>query len=570
MPHRIDRRCFMRPTRVVERLKVDAAVEWIVLIPWGGVHAPTAMPTADRLFRLGRRPGVTDALRMPPPILDLRDITKSFPGVQALKGVGLDMQAGEVHALLGENGAGKSTLIKIVSGVYQPDGGTIRIDGREVRFDSPLDAQRAGIATIYQELLLFPELTVAENIFMGHAPRSRLGGIDWGAMRDKARALLASLDIHDLDAGRVVGTLSVGNRQRVEIAKALSQNARILIMDEPTAALTEHDVERLFAIVRLLRARGVGIVYISHRLEEVFLLADRVTVFRDGEYVATKRVAETDRDDLIQMMVGRKIDTLFPKLEAVIGEPVLELRNLVRRPLTRDVSLSLRAGEILGLAGLVGSGRSELAQVIFGIMPADSGEIRLAGKPVAISSPTVAKRLGIAYVPEDRGTQGLVRAMRLRENVSMAVLEKLAHGPFIDRDAEARLAQSSVRQFNIRASSIAQIVNKLSGGNQQKVVLGKWLASEPRVLILDEPTRGIDVGAKAEIHRLMSELARQGLAILMISSELTEIMGMSDRILVMREGRIAGEFARGVATQEVIAAAMMSSAVPPAARAAAG
>jgi rhamnose transport system ATP-binding protein len=495
-----------------------------------------------------------------PPVLALADVSKSFPGVRALKSVRFDMQAGEVHALLGENGAGKSTLIKIISGVHRPDLGSIRIDGREVAFASPLEAQRAGIATIYQELLLFPELTVAENIFMGHAPRTRLGAIDWGQMRLEARALLASLDIRDLDVNQVVGTLSVGNRQRVEIAKALSQNARILIMDEPTAALTEHDVARLFDIVRLLRARSVGIVYISHRLEEVFLLADRVTVFRDGEYVATKAVAETNRDDLIQMMVGRKIDALFPKADVPIGEPVLELRDIVRKPVANGVSLTLRAGEILGLAGLVGSGRSELAQAVFGITPADSGEIRLGGRAVRIRNPAEAKRLGIAYVPEDRGTQGLVRPMPLKDNVSLAVLGRIARHTLIDRAAEVRLAEESIRRFDIRASGIEQIVAKLSGGNQQKVVLSKWLARAPKLLILDEPTRGIDVGAKAEIHRLMGELARQGLAILMISSELTEIMGMSDRILVMREGRIAAEFARGAATQEAIVAAMMSDA----------
>ena len=509
----------------------------------------------------GGTAGITPATDGPP-VLELTDISKSFPGVQALKAVRFDMWAGEVHALLGENGAGKSTLIKIVSGVHRPDQGSIRIDGQEVGFDNPLAAQRAGIATIYQELLLFPELTVAENIFMGHAPRRRLGAIDWPKMRAQARALLASLEIHDLDVNQVVGTLSVGNRQRIEIAKALSQNARILIMDEPTAALTERDVERLFAIVRLLRARGVGIVYISHRLEEIFLLADRVTVFRDGEYVATKRVSETDRDDLIQMMVGRRIDALFPKLEAPIGEPVLELRDVVRKPATHGVSLTLRAGEILGLAGLVGSGRSELAHVIFGITPADSGEIRLGGQAVTIRNPAQAKRLGIAYVPEDRGTQGLVRPMQLKENVSLAVLARVARHSFIDRAAEAALAAASIRKFGIRASGIGQIVNKLSGGNQQKVVLSKWLASGPKLLILDEPTRGIDVGAKAEIHRLMSELAQQGMGILMISSELTEIMGMSDRILVMREGRIVAEFARAAATQEAIAAAMMSSSEP--------
>ena len=493
-------------------------------------------------------------------VLGLEHITKSFPGVKALDDVRFDVRAGEVHALLGENGAGKSTLIKIVSGLYQPDAGTVRLDGEEVRFASPHDAQAAGIATIFQELLLFPELSVAENVFMGHAPRTRFGALDWAAMRAQTQDLLASLDIHDLDVTRMVGTLSVGNRQRVEIAKALSQNARILIMDEPTAALTEADVLRLFGIVRLLRERGVGIVYISHRLEEVFTLADRVTVLRDGVYVGTRDVAATSTDELITMMVGRTIENLFPKLDAEIGRPLLEVRDLCGEPLFRDVSLELRAGEIVGLAGLVGAGRSELAQAIFGIKPADSGTIRIDGQPVRIRSPAQAKRLGIAYVPEDRGTQGLVRPMRLRENVSLAVLRQMARGPFIDRGAETALAERSIRQLSIRASGSEQVVEKLSGGNQQKVVLSKWLATRPRVLIMDEPTRGIDVGAKAEIHRLMSGLAGEGLAVLMISSELPEIMGMSDRILVMRGGTIVAEFARADASQEAIAAAMMSAA----------
>ncbi len=492
-------------------------------------------------------------------ILRLEGISKSFPGVQALDDVNFEVRAGEVHALLGENGAGKSTLIKIISGVYEPDAGRMLLDGEEIRFSGPIDAQRAGIATIYQELLLFPELTVAENIFMGHAPRTRFGAIDWGAMRAEAEALLASLDIHDLDVTRIVGSLTVGNRQRVEIAKALSQNARILIMDEPTAALGGADVERLFDIVRLLRQRGVGIVYISHRLAEVFALADRVTVLRDGTYVGTRPVSETSEDDLITMMVGRTIDNLFPKLDTEVGATVLEVRGLHRKGQFHDISLELRAGEIVGLAGLVGSGRSELAQAIFGIAPPDGGEIRLDGRPVRIDSPSAAGRLGIAYVPEDRGTQGLIRPMRLRENVSLAVLDQVVRGPFIDHRAEVDLADRSIRRLSIRASGTEQVVEKLSGGNQQKVVLSKWLAAKPRVLIMDEPTRGIDVGAKAEIHRLMSGLAQQGLAILMISSELPEIMGMSDRILVMREGTLVAEFSRAAATQETIAAAMMGA-----------
>lgn len=491
------------------------------------------------------------------PILALDGIGKSFPGVRALHGVSFDVMRGEVHALLGENGAGKSTLIKIMSGVHPPDAGTIRLDGRVARFAAPSEARRAGIATIYQELLLFPELTVAENIFIGHAPRGRFGGLDWKRMRVETRRLLEGLDIHDLDPGQVVGTLSVGNRQRVEILRALSQDARVLIMDEPTAALTEHDVRRLFGIVRRLRERGVSVVYISHRLEEIFALADRVTVLRDGELVGTRPVRDTDHDGLVQMMVGRRIESLFPKQDVPVGAPVLEVTNLVRPPVTRAVSLTVRAGEIVGLAGLVGSGRSELAQAIFGATPATSGEIRLAGRVVRPQSPAEGSRLGIAYVPEDRATQGLVRPMTVRENASMAILDRLSRAGFIDRAGEERLADDTVRRFGVRTAGTEQVANKLSGGNQQKIVLGKWLATNPKVLILDEPTRGIDVGAKAEIHRLMSELAGKGLAILMISSELPEVLGMSDRVLVMREGRIVAEFARADATQERVGAAMM-------------
>jgi rhamnose transport system ATP-binding protein len=493
------------------------------------------------------------------PLLAVAGIEKSFPGVRALSGVSFEVAPGEVHALLGENGAGKSTLIKIISGVYQPDAGTLHVGGRPLRFDRPDDARRAGIATIYQELLLFRDLTVAENIFMGHAPRGRGGRLDWKAMAAKTQALLASLEISDLAPSQIVGTLSVGNRQRVEILRALSQDARLLIMDEPTAALTEYDVTRLFDIVRRLKSRGVGIIYISHRMDEVFQLADRVTVLRDGAQVGSRRVAETSAAELVQMMVGRQIESLFPKVAAAIGAPVLEVQDLVRRPLTKGVSLSVRAGEILGLAGLVGSGRSELAQTIFGVTPAESGQIVVCGKQVQIRSPGQARALGIAYVPEDRGTQGLVRAMNVRENFSLASLGKVARLGFIDSVAETRLAETGVARFRVRTGSLDQVVGRLSGGNQQKIVLGKWLANQPKLLILDEPTRGIDVGAKAEIHRLMSELAAQGLAILMISSELPEVLGMSDRVLVMREGRLVAEFSRAEATPEAVGAAMMGS-----------
>jgi rhamnose transport system ATP-binding protein len=494
-------------------------------------------------------------------LLELEGISKSFPGVRALEGVHFATSAGEVHALVGENGAGKSTLIKIVSGVYRPDEGTMRMDGVDVDFHSPHEAQAAGIATMYQELSLYPELSVAENMFMGHAPMRRVGRVevvDWKTMNERAVEVLASLDIHDLDVHRKVGTLNVGNRQRVEIAKALSINAKVLIMDEPTAALTESDVEQLFRIVRLLKARGVAIIYISHRLVEVFQLADRVTVLRDGHYVDSQPVAETTEGDLIRMMVGRTITELFPKLPTEVGAAVLEVRALTRRPQTNEVSFTVRSGEIVGVAGLVGSGRSETAQVIFGILRADSGDILLGGQKVSIASPGQAMKLGIAYVPEDRGTQGLVREMRIRENISMAVLGSMTRLGVVDRAAERRLGQTTITQLNIIATSGEQVVNKLSGGNQQKVVVGKWLASKPKLLIVDEPTRGVDVGAKAEIHRLMSELAQQGLGILMISSELPEVLGMSDRILVMRQGRLVAEFARSEATQTNVGAAMMS------------
>ena len=499
---------------------------------------------------------------MSEPLLQLSGINKYFPGVHALKDAQFDVRRGEVHALLGENGAGKSTMIKIISGVYKPDTGNIMLDGQQQTFNNPREAQSAGIATIYQELGLYPELSVAENIFMGHAPQKDWGlfkTVDWDTMQRRAEELLAELNIHNLDVQANVGTFNVGNRQRIEIAKALSLDAQILIMDEPTAALTESDVEQLFSIVRLLRDRGVSIIYISHRLNEVFELADRVTVLRDGEYIGTQDVKDTTETQLISMMVGRTIDNLFPKQDAEIGDVVLEVSNLNRPPLTNNISFKVHAGEIVGLAGLVGSGRSETAQVIFGVLPAESGEIRVNGKKVQIKHPSEAVHYGIGYVPEDRGHQGLVKEMTIRENTSMAVLDSVSTNTFINRAKERVLANKSIQQLSIRATGSEQIVNKLSGGNQQKVVVSKWLASDPKILIMDEPTRGVDVGAKSEIHRLMSQLvAEQGLAILMISSELPEVLGMSDRVLVMREGHLVGEFTREEATQETIATAMMS------------
>ena len=497
------------------------------------------------------------------PLLSMQAVQKRFPGVHALKGVDFDVKAGEIHALLGENGAGKSTLIKTIAGVHRPDEGNLEFAGENCKFNNPRDAQKVGIDTVYQELSLYPELSVAENIFMGHAPRRQVGPfslVDWQAMNDRALALLAELEVFDVDVKEIVGGFNVGNRQRFEIAKALSHDAKLLILDEPTAALTEADVEQLFRIVRLLKERGVGIIFITHKLGEVFELADRVTVLRDGEYIGTKDVAATTENELISMMVGRTIDNLFPKQKSEIGEVVLEVRNLVREPNTKNVSFKVHAGEIVGMAGLVGAGRSETAQVIFGITPAHSGEILIHDKAVSINNPSQAIENGIAYVPEDRATQGLIKPMSIKDNVAMVVLERMANSSFIDFASEQTLANDAIKQFEIRAYGPEQVANKLSGGNQQKVVISKWLASEPKLLIMDEPTRGVDVGAKSEIHRLMSQLAAErGLAILMISSELPEVLGMSDRVLVMRQGSLVAEFTREEVTQEKVAAAMMSS-----------
>jgi rhamnose transport system ATP-binding protein len=496
------------------------------------------------------------------PVLALRGVSKSFPGVRALADVSFDVNAGEVHALLGENGAGKSTLIKIVSGVYPPDSGEMLVEGNPVRFLSPREAQAQGIATIYQEFSLYPELTVAENIFAGHMPRT-LGGIalDWRRAAREAATVLESLDAGDLDVNARVGTLSVGNRQRVEIAKALSRRARILILDEPTAVLTQHDADRLFAIIRRLAAQKVAVVYISHRLVEIFALANRVTVLRDGNLVAIKSVSETKESELIRLMGGRALEqepVSHAERSVKRGSLLLRARNLARRPSLRDASLELYAGEIVGLAGLIGSGRSELAQAIFGVMPPESGTVEVEGREVKINRPEDAMELGIVYVPEDRQRQGLITAMTVGENIGMTRLGKLTMGPFIDFQAEDSLAREYIDKLRIKTPHARQVTRNLSGGNQQKIVLGKWLATNPRVLMVDEPTRGIDVGARAEIHRLLDGLAReQGMAILVISSDLPEIMRLSDRILVMREGLLVAEFTRKEATQEAVITAAL-------------
>jgi rhamnose transport system ATP-binding protein len=489
----------------------------------------------------------------------LQSVSKSFAGITVLNAVSFDIRPGEVHALMGENGAGKSTLIKILAGLHQADEGGILVNGRPVKFSSPRDAHAAGIATVHQELLLFPELTVAENIFLGQTPKTGLGTIDWQTMRQRARQILETLDSGDLDIDQKVANLSVGNRQRIEIARALAQDARVLIMDEPTAALAEHDVQRLMSIVRNLCARGVAIVYVSHRMPEIFALAHRVTVLRDGQHVATRLVSEVDEPQLVSMMVGRSIDRLYPAKQGKNGEVILELDSISFRHVVRDISLTLRRGEILGLAGLVGSGRTETALTIFGITPASSGRIQIDGKPVTIASPDAARDLGIAYVPEDRGHQGLIRTQSIEENIALANLKRLMRGIFVDAARVTAEARNAISRFGIRARGPDQPVRQLSGGNQQKVVLGKWLATNPRILIMDEPTRGIDVGAKAEIHLLMRKLAGEGMAILMISSELPEVLGMSDRVLVMNGGRIVAEFDKPNATAEAVGTAMTRS-----------
>jgi rhamnose transport system ATP-binding protein len=495
-----------------------------------------------------------------PSALELLNVTKAFPGVVALDNVSFDVKPGEVHALLGENGAGKSTLIKIVSGVYRPDQGEVRINGQEVNLANPGEAQHFGIATIYQEFSLYPELTVAENIFAGHMPRTLFGlSLDWAKANKQARTLLDSLEATDLDVTARVGVLSVGNRQRVEIAKALSRQARILILDEPTAVLTQHDTERLFSVIRRLREQNVAIIYISHRLEEIFMLADRVTVLRDGKLVGVKSAKETNEGELIRMMVGRALAQEPAPHTGELADDlpvVLRAKGLARRPLLKNASIELRAGEIVGMAGLIGSGRTELAQTIFGIARPEAGSIELDGNRVDIRSPEQAIDLGIAYVPEDRQRQGLLTAMTVGQNIGLTRLWKLTKGPFLDFAAEDRLAEEYVASLRIKTPTIRQLARNLSGGNQQKIVVAKWLATKPRLLIVDEPTRGIDVGARAEIHRLIDHLARnERIAVLVISSDLPEILRLSDRICVMREGRSVAEFTRRDASEEAILAA---------------
>lgn len=489
---------------------------------------------------------------MSTPALQMKGITKTYPGVRALDNVDFEVAKGEVHALVGENGAGKSTLMKILAGAQLMDSGQILIDGRPVHITTPQKAMELGISIIYQEFNLVPYLNAAENIFLGREPRGAIPGfVNFPVMYSEAQKLIDSLGVK-LNVRTPVNRLSVAQQQMVEVAKATSRNATIIAMDEPSATLTEHELESLFALIRSLKQRGVSIIYISHRLEEIFQIADRVTVLRDGRLVGTKAVSDTDRDEIIRMMVGRELKEKIPKQPAQIGPPALTVKNLTRKGVIENINFTVHRGEILGIAGLVGAGRTELARAIFGADPIDSGELWLDGTRVEIRSPKDAIRKGIGLVTEDRKALGLILGMVVRENISMANLDALTRFGFVNRREEKRVALKYIEDLMIKTPSCEQQVQNLSGGTQQKVVLAKWLFTESKVLIFDEPTRGIDVGSKVEIYQLMNRLAANGVAIIMISSELPEVLGMSDRILVMHEGRIAGELSREEATQEQI------------------
>ncbi len=483
------------------------------------------------------------------PIVVLKDASKSYGAVQALREGNLSLGAGEVRALMGENGAGKSTLVKVLGGVIRRDAGDMLVDGQTVDFHSPHDARDAGIAVIYQEPTLFPDLSVAENVVMGYHPLGSLKRIDRRAMHARVQELLDRLGVR-LDPERPVRGLSIADQQIVEIAKALSFDARVLIMDEPTAALSGPEVERLFKVVRTLRASGAAILFISHRLDEVFTICDTVTVMRDGAVVHDARIADMTPDEMVRRMVGRELSALFPKQDTAVGDTVLSVQRLTREGVFFDVSFEVHAGEIVALAGLVGAGRSEVARAIFGIDRADAGQVEVDGKRLPGGKPVAAMRAGIGFVPEDRRQQGLVMDLSIARNTALTRLGKLSKGGLIRSAAENALASEWGTKLQLKFHRLDDPVGTLSGGNQQKVVLAKWLATEPKLLIVDEPTRGIDVGTKAEVHRLLSELAAQGVAVLMISSELPEVLGMADRVLVMHEGRLTAELSRAEADEE--------------------
>jgi rhamnose transport system ATP-binding protein len=490
------------------------------------------------------------------PLLELRQLAKSFGGARALRGVDFDLQAGEVHALLGENGAGKSTLIKIVTGAHQPDSGTIGVAGQPVSHLTPAAAHALGIACIYQQPALFPDLTVAENIALRLEPASALRPVKWSDRRARAEALLARIGAA-ISPHAEVRALSMPEQQLVEIACALGAGARIVIMDEPTASLTQKEQHLLFAVVRDLRANGVGVIYISHRLEEIFALADRVTVLRDGQSVGTHRVGDINEATLIRLMVGREMTQIYPPSESAPANVVLAVHNLgCTASGVRDVSFEVRAGEIFGLAGLVGAGRTELARILFGLTPADRGTIELNGQRVTLASPQDAVAHGIAYVPEDRRRHGVVLELPIAQNMTMAIHRRIFRGAWLRRSAERALALEYIRDLAVKCTGPEAAGGSLSGGNQQKVSLARWLATKPKLLILDEPTQGVDVGAKSEIHRIIRRLAKEGLAVILISSDLPEALGMSDRLGVMRGGTLVATLPANADAHAVMAAAL--------------
>jgi rhamnose transport system ATP-binding protein len=490
-------------------------------------------------------------------VLELKNISKTFPGVKALTDVHFELKAGEIHALMGENGAGKSTFIKIITGVYTPDGGEILVDGKKAEIAAPLDAQALGIAAIYQHVTCFPDLSVAENIFMGHElVTSAVNRVDWKTMNNQAQELLNQLDAN-FDARTTMGSLSVAQQQIVEIAKALSVNARIIIMDEPTAALSARECEDLYRITKGLKAKGNSVIFISHRFEDMYNLTDRVTVFRDGNYVNTWNVSEVDDHKMVVAMVGREITQFFPKRDTVPGEEILKVEGLSRTGFFRDVGFTVKKGEIVALTGLVGAGRTEVCEAIFGITSYDAGTITLDGKTLDHPTPSEALKKGIGYLPEDRLKQGLVLRWAIAKNITLPALKRFVKFSWIDRKKENETARNLSEKLDVKAQTVHDKVSTLSGGNQQKVIVAKLLTSDMKVIIMDEPTKGVDVGAKTAIYSIMNDLVDAGYGIIMVSSEMPEVLGMSDRIVVMRDGRVSGAFDTKGATQERILHAAM-------------
>ena len=483
--------------------------------------------------------------------IEMKGICKSFGTNQVLRDAGFFLRDGEVHALMGENGAGKSTLMKILTGVYTKDAGTVLVDGQEVSYKSPQEAEKAGIVFIYQELNVLFDLTVEENLFMGKEITNKFGVCDKKAMRAKAKEVMDRMGVN-IPVNAVMSDLSVGQQQMVEICKALMVDAKVIIMDEPTAALTESETEGLFAVIESLRKKGVSIVYISHRMEEIFRLCDRITILRDGQYIDTRFIKDITMDDVVRMMIGREIGERYPQRNAVIGEEVLRVEGLTHQKFFKDVNFSVRAGEVLGVSGLMGAGRTEIMQAIFGNLPIVSGKVYINGKEAHIKNPRQAIAAGIGFITEDRKTEGLLLEKSIAENIEIANLKKVSRNAVLSKKSGRELVQKGIEEFHIKCFNADHLCNNLSGGNQQKVVLAKWIYTDPKILILDEPTRGVDIGAKKEIYSVINDMAAQGVAVIMVSSELPEVLGMSDRIMVVHEGHVTGIIDGKTADQEKV------------------